>query len=419
MNRISLVLACVSLAFVSSFARASTEMLIWDNGEGFRPATCESLNKATIEDKTTARFSGKVVEITDAIPLANASPFPIAGSFWQLSVSNEGYDFLTCAGREYALYTVRFREQPDVAYVGVAIGSTDLFKFVSLHTPVEAQALLRGSPTHARALSERVVALDSAMEYVVCTDQSLNVRDQSLEKVLFQARALERVKVVQSFGTDEVKKVIGGKEYSFIKVQFPEKPIALNTGFVADEYVKLKGECPQATPSPTETPVVQSWTFPTIKRPSSSYKSGMRRFKASRGGGSRWHAACDLYRVTGEAAASVTSGKVIRDKYYFYEGTYAIEVKHTGGKVARYGEITGKSAPSIALNRPVTMGQTVGYIGKVNSGCCTPMLHFELYTGATTGALTQGGNKFNRRKDLIDPTTYLSEWEKAKFGTSY
>jgi murein DD-endopeptidase MepM/ murein hydrolase activator NlpD len=116
---------------------------------------------------------------------------------------------------------------------------------------------------------------------------------------------------------------------------------------------------------------------------------------------------------------SVNSGKVIRAPYYFYQGTYALEVKHSDGKVVRYGEITGKKPTGVTLNSALTAGQVVVYVGKVNSGCCTPMLHFEMYAGTATGALTTSGNKFNRRSDLMDPTTYLSTWEKAKFGVSY
>lgn len=91
-------------------------------------------------------------------------------------------------------------------------------------------------------------------------------------------------------------------------------------------------------------------------------------------------------------------------------------MRHTGGKVVRYGEVTGKAAPGISLDRTVAPGQVIGYVGKVNSGCCTPMLHFEMYSGAASGALSQGGNKFNRRSDLIDPSSYLTDWEKQKFN---
>lgn len=259
-----------------------------------------------------------------------------------------------------------------------------------------------------------------SLDYVVCiSGNSLNVRDESLNKVLFAVNRHSSAKPVQSFGTDRLKKIVDGVEYTFIKSEFPETTSSMKTGWVAEKYLVTRQECPGAAlSSPVESPAAQTWTFPTLLRPSVSYKEGMRRFKASRSGG-RLHAACDLYRVTGEQANSISSGTVIRDKYYFYEGTYAIEVKHTGGKVARYGEITGKTAPNIGLNKKVQTGQTIGYVGKVNSGCCTPMLHFELYSGTASGSLSQGGNKFQRRKDLMDPTLLLVDWEKFKFGASY
>jgi len=261
---------------------------------------------------------------------------------------------------------------------------------------------------------------NGALDYVVCiSGETLNVRDESLNHILFVVAKHSSAKPVQSFGTDRLQKTIGGVEYTFIKSEFPQASSAVKVGWVAEKYIVTRSECAGAAEVPPVAAAPSSpWVFPTLKRPSSSYKEGMRRFKASRSGG-RLHAACDLYRVTGEDALSISSGSVIRDKYYFYEGTYAIEVKHSDGKVARYGEITGKTAPSIALNKSVKPGQTIGYVGKVNSGCCTPMLHFELYSGTASGSLTQSGNSFQRRKDLIDPTQLLSGWEKLKFGVSY
>ena len=79
-----------------------------------------------------------------------------------------------------------------------------------------------------------------------------------------------------------------------------------------------------------------------------------------------------------------------------------------------YGEITGKVAAGIRGGAPVSMGQVVGYMGKVSSGCCNPMLHFELYSGARTGSLS-GGGKFRRRADLLDPTQYLRRWQETQF----
>lgn len=265
-----------------------------------------------------------------------------------------------------------------------------------------------------------VQALDGNLEYVVCTSgPALNVRDQSLSRILFQARALEKILLVQSFGTDSQERVINGTTYLFTKVQFPDRSAPLNAGWIADDFIRLRSQCPGATGSVSSSPAQDQWMFPTGKRPTESYKTGARRFGASRDNGERLHAASDLYRTDGEAALAVGSGTLIRDRYYFYLGTYALELRLTNGKILRYGEIKGKAAPGLTEGATLQSGQTVGYIGTVNSGCCSPMLHFEMYSGSSTGPLTQTGNRYNRRTDLLDPTTALTSWEKTQFGVSY
>lgn len=287
------------------------------------------------------------------------------------------------------------------------------------------------------ATDESLKLINSRQEHVVCINEdTLNVRDESLEKVLFKAERNESVLPFQSWdSSDTKKKIIGGKEYTFIKIQFPEKE-GENVGWLAKDYVRLEGQCPIA--KKTEAAEVGGMSkatgpikdinspsccgFPTIKRPTHSYLSGMRRFKAGRSRGKRLHAACDLYRVHGEAAVSIAEGKVIRGLHSFYQGTYALEVQYPGGFIARYGELTGKAAKNAATGSKVTRGQVLGHIGTVNSGCCLPMLHFELYTGTKKGGLSvkvTRGNKFGRRTDLMDPTKHLLKWEKNQFGTSY
>ncbi|HRO67587.1 MAG TPA: hypothetical protein PL182_08490, partial [Pseudobdellovibrionaceae bacterium] len=95
------------------------------------------------------------------------------------------------------------------------------------------------------------------------------------------------------------------------------------------------------------------------------------------------------------------------------------EVQHPGGFIVRYGEVTGKKASNAGAGKSVKTGQTLGYIGTVNSKCCKPMLHFELYAGTKKGSLSTRGNKFQRRSDLMDPTKHLRKWEKMEFGTGY
>ena len=153
-----------------------------------------------------------------------------------------------------------------------------------------------------------------------------------------------------------------------------------------------------------------AWTTPLARSASRRQRGPW--IGAGRGG--RLHAACDLYRFKNEPIMAVAPGTVLRPIYPFYQGTFALEVRHSGGFVVRYGEITGKVAAGIRSGAPVSMGQVVGYMGKVNSGCCNPMLHFELYSGSRTGALN-GGGKFRRRADLLDPTQYLRRWQETQF----
>jgi len=344
------------------------------------------------------------------------------GTQWEAFRENSQLVTVDCfvenRDKSFVVFQVDVPDGGEEIFVGVNAEEMSLFSSNQSLGIVESPST--GSKAAMDDIPAGVEVQKGGLDYVVCiTGKSLNVRDESLAKVLFTVNRHTSAKPIQSFGTDRLKRTIDGIEYTFVKTEFPERATSLKAGWIAEKYLVSRKECPGAMPAPAvEQTTAQTWTFPTLLRPSLSYKEGMRRFKASRSKG-RLHAACDLYRVTGEQALSISTGTVIRDKYYFYEGTYAIEIKHTGGKVARYGEITGKAAANIGLNRTVVAGQTVGYIGKVNSGCCMPMLHFELYAGTASGSLSQSGNPFQRRKDLIDPTKLLSEWEKAKFGISY
>lgn len=277
-----------------------------------------------------------------------------------------------------------------------------------------------------RTLCPSYQAQTGTKQTIVCTDSgSVRVRGQDLKTVMFSATQFEAVSLWTGSNGSAKPVQIDGKTYELIPVVFPERRNA--TGWIPREFVKEKAQCEPFNKAPADVRAQQATginsgtccVFPTIKRPTHSYLSGMRRFRAGRSKGRRLHAACDLYRVHGEAAVAVAPGKVIRNKYYFYQGTYALEVKHTGGFVVRYGEITGKSVSGVSGGKPIKAGQTIGYIGTVNSGCCRPMLHFEMYSGKKSGALSVRGNSFQRRSDLVDPTRDLRKWEQAKFGASY
>ncbi len=266
-----------------------------------------------------------------------------------------------------------------------------------------------------------------SFEDVVCVpSNTLNVRNEDLNKVIFKSHTGEKVKKFQSFEPEEKEITLDGVVYTFIKVQFSEREEADQTiGWVASKYVQKKSDCKYLR-SESDINVARDieitglddpkcCEFPTVKTPTHSYTSGMRMFNARRGGGTRSHAACDLYRYKDEPILSVAPGVVLRDLYYFYQGTYALEVRHSGGFVVRYGEMTGKKESGVSNGKKVKMGQRVGYMGKVNSNCCRPMLHFELFKGTKSGSLSSQGNKFQRRSDLLDPTHYLQKWESGKF----
>lgn len=145
--------------------------------------------------------------------------------------------------------------------------------------------------------------------------------------------------------------------------------------------------------------------FPLRQRPVSSYSNGGRKFGASRSNGTRKHAGCDLIAPKGTEVLAMASGKVIRGPYHFYSGAYALEIKHSNGEVVRYGEILKIVPAGIRIGARIAQGQVIARVGQLQSG--SSMLHLEIYSGTESGKLTQAGNKYKRRNDLIDPTPYL------------
>ncbi len=147
--------------------------------------------------------------------------------------------------------------------------------------------------------------------------------------------------------------------------------------------------------------------------PNYSYKVGARCFGAGRDG--RRHAGCDLLADPGTPIFAIADGVVHLGPYYFYEGTYALEVIH-GGILVRYGEILPSAAidpflsflPDIKKDVKVKKGQLIAYVGKLNKNS---MLHFECYSNPSLpGGLTdrsKSGGEFQRRRDLMNPTNLL------------
>lgn len=157
--------------------------------------------------------------------------------------------------------------------------------------------------------------------------------------------------------------------------------------------------------------------FPFSKLPATDWTSGMGRFGGNRSNG-RAHAACDLYFPAGTIIHAITDGTVIRGPYFFYLGTYALEIDH-GSFIARYGEIQQNTF--VRKGDRVKAGQKIAKVGHLlNINVPSDMLHLELYDKSASGALTvsaalgkksSNGRPFMRRKDLIDPTPKLNVWK--------
>lgn len=322
---------------------------------------------------------------------------------------------------------------------------------------LEAQGFENASVARRRVAPKTI-------EQIVCikAGSNLSVRSENLRRVLFTVESGSALKVFQGWGDNKRVKRIRGRNYTFVKVQVTESG---KIGWVATNFIQERSKCGGSTPGagkkddqddskddgqddakdddnsvvpqppkkedkqddedkgpvkkPSQGEAISGLgdsiccEFPLNNRPTDSYMSGMRRFGANRGGGSRVHAAADLYRHRGDDLVAVANGTVIRSLYYFYQSTYALEVKHQGGFVVRYGETTGKVPRGITGGKKVGMGDTVAYMGKTD--CCTPMLHFELYSGNAKGGLN-GGGPYRRRSDLMNPSKYLLKWEDKKFS---
>jgi len=290
----------------------------------------------------------------------------------------------------------------------------------------EVTALEAAKNTFDEKVANPLRAIVGGLKKVVCiSGDRLNVRNSSLDQVLFKTQLGEPVKVFQSFNGESKEKLINGERYVFVKVQFPEREESdQKEGWIAELFIKAESDC-KYIESKVDVSISHldikglndsnCCEFPTVKKPTHAFTSGARAFGAGRSGGARKHAACDLYRFEEEPIKSVAPGTVVRDRYYFYQGTYALEVVHSGGFLVRYGELDKKAVSGMSKGRKVKMSERIGYMGKVNSNCCRPMLHFELYKGTARGALTTGGSGFQRRSDLLNPTQYLLKWESEKF----
>lgn len=254
---------------------------------------------------------------------------------------------------------------------------------------------------------------------IICISSGeMNVRSESLDPgaVEFRANQFEPVALFNDSLERKRSTSVNGRVTEFIPVLFPER--GNQEGWVASNFVKTKAQCEPYRAG-------GCCKFPTAQYPQETYTSSavMTSFDYRRGGGSRRHAGCDLYRQRGDAAVAVAQGEVVRGLYEFYSNTFAIDVKHEDF-IARYGEMLGTRASGTSRGSTVRTGQTLGNIARI--GSLHPMLHFEMYsdtskTNTASGRekLTQAGGRYSRRSDLLNPTPHLQNWELKTFGRSH
>jgi murein DD-endopeptidase MepM/ murein hydrolase activator NlpD len=168
-----------------------------------------------------------------------------------------------------------------------------------------------------------------------------------------------------------------------------------------------------ALDSPSAKPAAPRAVFPLSTHPTQDFHTGPRGLRAHRSGG-RLHAAVDLLAPHLTPIRAVADGTVIRPPYFFYLGTNALEVNHPGVGVVRYGEIDMRKVVALERGDQVSMGDIIAYVGLLSLG--TSMLHFELYAGTAGGPLTVRTPPFQRRSDLVNPTPFMEQLQKAAFG---
>ncbi|MND71918.1 Peptidase family M23 [compost metagenome] len=147
-----------------------------------------------------------------------------------------------------------------------------------------------------------------------------------------------------------------------------------------------------------------SYLFP-LKARTDSYKNGFARFGSNRSGGKRKHAGCDLYAPAGTEIRAMADG-VVRNVYYFYDNTDAIEIVHPK-HIIRYGEVR-KGKALVKAGDKVVKGQVIAYVGSLTTnGIPSMMLHLEMYSNPNNKGTLNGTSVYKRRSDLIDPTPFL------------
>lgn len=155
-----------------------------------------------------------------------------------------------------------------------------------------------------------------------------------------------------------------------------------------------------------------SYVFPLAGAPLAKFTKDGRQFGAPRDYG-RLHAGVDLLEYPGQAVYAITTGKVVNYQY-FYEGSYVVTLDHQRF-VVRYAEVK-KMYGSLRVGDTVQSGQKIGLVAMLLSG--SSMLHLEKYTGKLSGPFyVPSSYPYHRRKDLVNPTTFVHSLENSMLGS--
>lgn len=220
------------------------------------------------------------------------------------------------------------------------------------------------------------------------------------------------IKPLERFQIKSAKEA--SKDLLAIELQYPIPNCAVGTSIAASrtdviiENIEISNDTQPLDQLAKEDKfsILAKYQFPVSRIPALDYTKDGRGFGARRDA-TRLHAANDLIGSKGQSVIATASG-TIKDFYEFYCGTFALVVDH-GSYIALYGEVASM-APNLKVGSQVQKGQKIATLGQLCEGFS--MLHFEKYTGSEMGPLTVRSNSpFQRRKDLVSPTTFLKKLE--------
>lgn len=184
---------------------------------------------------------------------------------------------------------------------------------------------------------------------------------------------------------------------------------------------RLSNSVPPAAPSPSSGAV---WPLVVgaliVPERSDKWPRSSRAIGARRANGAKGHCGVDLYAKEGDPILAVDDGTIV-NFYWFYRGTYALVVAHSGyvvvyGEVKRESMDLGWDSPTIRIGErgltkdtgksgtAVKAGQQIAIVGKMFR---SSMLHFEMYESGTTANKKWTDFPGDPPAGLYDPTQFL------------